>query len=436
MTTRAGSTPSDPHRSIAALVAVAGLALAACGDGGDDDGDVGGGTVATVSDAGPTAGSTDDEPGAEPDAAVGGAWVAVAASVGGEVFELPAGADITLEVDGGDITGVAACNSYGGTAAFADDGSLAVDDLAWTEMACIEPGVMEAEQTYLASLAGTVDAWARSGDRLELSGGGDEWAFERQAPVEDASLPGPTWQLDTYLDGEAAISSAATADAGLRFVADGSAAGSTGCRLVEGTWSGGDGEPYEVHLGPASAAPEAECDAEHRELEDVIMPVLTDVGKVTIEGDRLTLTSSGGTGAQFVAVASEPIGDRGDTDGVGASSLDGPLVVGSHRLADGGEEALLRGTLVLRDDGCLVVTPTGETVVWPAGTTWRSDAEAVVLTSGDVLAVGSRVALGGGYHSAAPHDLGSWVRDLPAIGHLVACVAGDDDGVFVVQHAP
>lgn len=45
--------------------------------------------------------------------------------------------------------------------------------------------------------------------------------------------------------------------------------------------------------------------------------------------------------------------------------------------------------------GCLLV---GEyPVVWPYGTTWDAEAEAVRLSDGQVVALGNRVSGGGGY---------------------------------------
>jgi hypothetical protein len=53
---------------------------------------------------------------------------------------------------------------------------------------------------------------------------------------------------------------------------------------------------------------------------------------------------------------------------------------------------------------CLVLTEVGRPVVWPKGTTWRADPAAVVLRDGSVIAVGQRVAGGGGEIPASSLD--------------------------------
>lgn len=107
-----------------------------------------------------------------------GSWRAVSGTIGGAAVTLIDGSDITLDVDGAEIGGTSACNSYGGTATIAD-GKISVGELAVTEMACTADGVMELEQVYLSSLGDgtyTVD-----GDTLTLTFGDDVWEFERTA---------------------------------------------------------------------------------------------------------------------------------------------------------------------------------------------------------------------------------------------------------------
>ncbi len=61
------------------------------------------------------------------------------------------------------------------------------------------------------------------------------------------------------------------------------------------------------------------------------------------------------------------------------------------------EGALVRGTLTLRG-GCLFINDAA--VIWPAGTTWDGEAQAVVFANDQGVAkLGERFAGGGGYHS-------------------------------------
>lgn len=62
------------------------------------------------------------------------------------------GTEITLECEGGEVSGSASCNIYGGTYRVSGD-SISMTDLYNTEMACMEPeGVMEQEQEFLELL--------------------------------------------------------------------------------------------------------------------------------------------------------------------------------------------------------------------------------------------------------------------------------------------
>jgi heat shock protein HslJ len=74
--------------------------------------------------------------------------------------------EVTLEVDGGSLSGAGPCNRYFAGADL-DDHTLTVDALGSTQMAC-EAATMEAEAAYLDALEGqhTVDVTDR--DRLVL----------------------------------------------------------------------------------------------------------------------------------------------------------------------------------------------------------------------------------------------------------------------------
>ncbi len=65
-----------------------------------------------------------------------------------------------------------------------------------------------------------------------------------------------------------------------------------------------------------------------------------------------------------------------------------------------GMDALVGGVLKLESD-CLYIARngvgSGYPVLWPSGTTWNNDAQAVVTPAGEMLAVGDEVAGGGGY---------------------------------------
>ncbi len=63
------------------------------------------------------------------------------------------GSGITLEFKDGQVSGNAGCNHYFGT--YQTQGSsISISDLAWTEMACLDPeGIMSQEQEVMSLLS-------------------------------------------------------------------------------------------------------------------------------------------------------------------------------------------------------------------------------------------------------------------------------------------
>lgn len=96
---------------------------------------------------------------------------------GGEVEIIPT-ARVTMEVDAeSGVTGSASCNRYSGTVVV-DGSSVRFGPIATTRMACApRPGAAEA--AYLAALD-DVDAGARTGDELTLTGPDTRLVFTRQ----------------------------------------------------------------------------------------------------------------------------------------------------------------------------------------------------------------------------------------------------------------
>lgn len=118
-----------------------------------------------------------------------GAWELVEGTGPDGAIPLVEGHPITLivEDDGEEVGGTAACNSYGATIE-RDGDRLAVTELFATEMACSPPAVMDAEQAYLAALAG-VDAATIEGDRLTLTAA-DGLGLRYRAAAAAGSTPG------------------------------------------------------------------------------------------------------------------------------------------------------------------------------------------------------------------------------------------------------
>jgi heat shock protein HslJ len=271
---------------LAPLVALAVLALGACG--ADAEPAPPAGTDSTADASGEATG----------DEAIDGAWRVIEGSVDGEPVALISGHDITLDIDGTQIGGTAACNSYGGRVEL-DEDTVAISELSWTEMGC-EPDIMELEQAYLGALP-SITSWSSDGAELTLTGADSEWTLERLAPVPTAELVGTTWVLDTFIDGDAATSTAGMQDATLTLEADGTLSGSTGCRRLEGRWVESGAQIVFTEFAAIDDPAAGVCSPEGEELDERIVTVLGDGFGVEIDGERLTVTSQGGRGLSYRA---------------------------------------------------------------------------------------------------------------------------------------
>lgn len=240
-----------------------------------------------------------------------GSWVLVAAQ---PAIDVPDGVRVTMQVVADDgawqVSGTAACNSYGGT--------VVTDDHRWrgqgygaTEMACEEPR-MSIERAYLDALE-TVDTWERpSADELVLAGGDIELRFEALAPVPTAELTATTWVLDGLMAGagpDAGVSStvAGADEATLRLAADGTMQASTGCRTFSGEWIETGDEILLTTFGERDDSPNVAadgtttCDQAVISQENHVLSVLGDGFSAEVDGRRVTLTSRDGLGLSYRA---------------------------------------------------------------------------------------------------------------------------------------
>ena len=154
------------------VLAVAVVLPAACSSAGSDTGD---GTGDATADASADA-SGDGTVGGDLD--LTGSWrLDQGDGPAGEVEIIPT-ARVTMEVDAASgVTGSASCNRYSGTVVV-DGSSVRFGPIATTRMACApRPGAAEA--AYLAALD-DVDAGARTGDELTLTGPDTRLVFTRQ----------------------------------------------------------------------------------------------------------------------------------------------------------------------------------------------------------------------------------------------------------------
>lgn len=204
----------------------------------------------------------------------------------------------TVEDDGEQVGGSAACNSYGATIA-RDGDRLAVTELFATEMACSPPAVMEAEQAYLSALA-RVDAATAEGDRLTLTGDGVALTFARLPETVDEPLVGTAWVLDTLIEGETAASVPDTErPMTLELAEDGTYQAFTGCNTLDGQFvDAGD----RLDLRTTSVTDVA-CPAPLADVQEHVFAVLDSEVAVDRAADRLTLTAADGLGLSYRAAA-------------------------------------------------------------------------------------------------------------------------------------
>lgn len=101
-------------------------------------------------------------------ASIEGSWTLESGTWDGQPIPLVESHPITAEFEGDEIGGTAACNTYGGRWQ-TNEGFFQITELAWTEMACMPPDVMESEAAYLTALANVETAEVVDGN-LVLTG--------------------------------------------------------------------------------------------------------------------------------------------------------------------------------------------------------------------------------------------------------------------------
>ncbi len=212
----------------------------------------------------------------------------------GEV-PLVKGYRITLHLAGNEIGGTAACNTYGAKVEIEDDSFGLADGLSGTEMAC-EPQVMDSEAAYLDALS-EVEAIARAGKTLTLTGRDTELRFELLPAPPTAELTDTMWYLESLIEGTGSQTTARSADrARLVLRSDGTLSGSTGCREFEGEWIERGDEIIFARL-----AVEGHCPEELRQQDGHVLGVLGDGFTARIEGHIVMLLDQGDLGLAYRA---------------------------------------------------------------------------------------------------------------------------------------
>ncbi len=221
-----------------------------------------------------------------------GDWRLVSGTNAGAPIPIVPGSDITMTVDGSQISGRSACNQYGGEIIVAN-GQVQFGPLFMTEMACEEP-VMASEAAYHAALTG-VRAATRDGDTLTLSGEGVELIYERLAPPPTADIVGTVWVLESLRTADA-VSSVMGEPALLVLDPNGSFTGSTGCRSFTGRYTESNAEILftEFTMDQVTCSPELVSQDDH------VVSVLGDGFRVEVDGEHMTIAGTGNQGLGYM----------------------------------------------------------------------------------------------------------------------------------------
>ena len=222
-----------------------------------------------------------------------GSWELSSGSVNGAEIPIVDDHPITLTIEGAEIGGTAACNSYGGRLTITD-GRLEIRDLGMTAMGCEEP-LMAAEAAYTAALT-AVESIGGEGGELVMSGPDVELRFSALAPPPTAELVDTVWVLETLFVGDVA-SSPLGQPATLELRSDGTFVGSTGCRSFSGDWLA-RGEQI---FAPSFGMDGSECPADLSQQDGHVVSVIGDGFVPSVVEDLLTLTDPGGVGLVYRA---------------------------------------------------------------------------------------------------------------------------------------
>lgn len=250
------------------------------------------GDTAAPVDRGASGAGAPDTTGPSGNIGLDGDWELVAGIADGTPVPIVSDFRITLSVEGTQLGGTAACNSYGGSL-LVEGSRLAVSEIFQTEMAC-ETRAMESESAYLGALL-RITSFEETGDELILAGDDVSLEFRRLTPPSTAGLVDTTWVLDSLIEGDT-VSSVQGEPAMLIIRSDGTLEGSTGCRRLDGRWvESGDTIQF------TEFAALGECPAGLADQDGHVVTVLGDGFTFSIDGNRLTVTAPGGIGLSYRA---------------------------------------------------------------------------------------------------------------------------------------
>ncbi|KQY63834.1 META domain-containing protein [Nocardioides sp. Root140] len=225
------------------------------------------------------------------ESSLSGSWVVTAMEQDGQPRDLAPGTTVTFEFTDERVTVATGCNGLFGTYRYAD-GTLRIYGLGGTMMGCGGPR-MEQEAWLSEQLVKSIEVEPEDGLRLTT----DDAAFvlEGAPKVEDTTLAGTTWQLDSLIDGQTVSSVPQGTTASLTLTSDGTLQVDTGCNTGGGSVKVGTAT---LRVGPLMTTKMACVDPARQQVEAAFTKVLNGTVGYTVEADRLTLTK-GDSGLGF-----------------------------------------------------------------------------------------------------------------------------------------
>jgi heat shock protein HslJ len=257
-------------RTAIALLALAGLTIAACGSDDDGGGDGAAGATGT-----PTA-----------EELSGRGFVS--SDVTG--YDLVEGSEITMNFLDDAVSVNAGCNTMNGGYEVTD-GAFVAGQFAMTMMACDDP--LMAQDTWLSEFLASSPSISLDGSTLSFSGGDVTITLDE---IEPAALVGTTWTVTGTVANEAVSSVPMDSTASITIADDGSVAVQTGCNNGSGSVEIGDDT---LTFGPIATTKMA-CPPEQTALETSVLAVLQ--GEVTYEIDGSNMSLRSGEGADQVGL--------------------------------------------------------------------------------------------------------------------------------------
>lgn len=223
-----------------------------------------------------------------------GSWELASGTVDGEEIPLLDSHPITIQFDGDQVRGTAACNTYFGGYEVSRS-RISFDALALTEMGCFPDQVMRAEAMYADAIS-RVESVSLDGD-LTLSGEGVELVFDASDPAPDAELNGTVWALDSLVRGDSVSTPVSGSRATIEFFSDGSVLGDTGCRPFSGQYTVSGREVVVTEI----TADGHECEPGYADQDQHFLDAIGDGFRVDIDGRRLTVWGRGDIGLVFIS---------------------------------------------------------------------------------------------------------------------------------------